>query len=140
MLVAEALSSCDICIEEYNTDSADTSPHALECGHIFCGSSVTKLISSIADFIYFFTPQMPTKRTKYQAKMSHVPGNFFPRDSTPNGDCEASQQSGGCEVSQPSSGRKAAQERRGRAAQPSQVETAMAMTRDSIDIGERIRG
>ncbi|KAG1733747.1 hypothetical protein EDB19DRAFT_1577469, partial [Suillus lakei] len=37
MLVVHPSSRCDICLDPYSTSSDPaTSPHAIECGHIFC--------------------------------------------------------------------------------------------------------
>ncbi|KAG2338988.1 hypothetical protein BDR05DRAFT_835054, partial [Suillus weaverae] len=37
MLVVHPSSSCDICLDHYSISSdLATSPHAIDCGHIFC--------------------------------------------------------------------------------------------------------
>jgi hypothetical protein len=36
MLVVHPSSCCDICLDPYSSSDIDTSPHAIECGHIFC--------------------------------------------------------------------------------------------------------
>lgn len=36
MLIAHAGSSCDICLEPYGWENANTTPHVIACGHVFC--------------------------------------------------------------------------------------------------------
>ncbi|KAG2363559.1 hypothetical protein BDR07DRAFT_1331785 [Suillus spraguei] len=36
MLIVHPSSCCDICLDPYITSDLATSPHAIECGHIFC--------------------------------------------------------------------------------------------------------
>ncbi|KAG1838597.1 hypothetical protein DFJ58DRAFT_812489 [Suillus subalutaceus] len=36
MLVVHPSSCCDICLDPYSTSDLASSPHAIDCGHIFC--------------------------------------------------------------------------------------------------------
>ncbi|KAG2126894.1 uncharacterized protein EDB93DRAFT_246243 [Suillus bovinus] len=47
-LVAHPSSRCDVCLDPYSTSSdLGTSPHAIECGHIFCLRCLHSLTTSI---------------------------------------------------------------------------------------------
>ncbi|KAG2065520.1 hypothetical protein BDR04DRAFT_164070 [Suillus decipiens] len=47
MLVVHPSSRCDICLDPYSTSSdVATSPHAIECGHIFCFGCLHSLNTS----------------------------------------------------------------------------------------------
>ncbi|KAJ3841587.1 hypothetical protein F5878DRAFT_531418 [Lentinula raphanica] len=36
MLVVDPSSSCDICLEPFEWNSTDRTPHIIDCGHVFC--------------------------------------------------------------------------------------------------------
>jgi len=40
MLSLQPSSCCEICMEEFGSDSVNRTPHAVQCGHVFCGSCV----------------------------------------------------------------------------------------------------
>jgi hypothetical protein len=47
MLILHPSSSCDVCLEDYDLDDLAKSPHAVNCGHIFCESFVFALTNEI---------------------------------------------------------------------------------------------
>ncbi|KZP28443.1 hypothetical protein FIBSPDRAFT_927578 [Athelia psychrophila] len=70
MLSLQPSSCCEICVEEFGNNSVDRTPHAIQCGHVFCGSCVYS----------FDPPRCPMCRasitviTKLRAEVVDQPG------------------------------------------------------------------
>ncbi|KAG2034181.1 hypothetical protein BDR03DRAFT_615498 [Suillus americanus] len=50
MLVLHPSSCCDICLDPYSTSDLATSPHAIDCGHIFCLGCIHSFSPSTCPF------------------------------------------------------------------------------------------
>ncbi|KAF5390912.1 hypothetical protein D9757_004036 [Collybiopsis confluens] len=44
MLVVEPSSSCDVCLEPYDWDDVQKTPHIIDCGHVFCAQCLEQVI------------------------------------------------------------------------------------------------
>jgi len=49
-LILHLSSCCDICTEGYDFNDLSKSPHAIECGHIFCGTCIRDFIPKVCPF------------------------------------------------------------------------------------------
>ncbi|KIK57325.1 hypothetical protein GYMLUDRAFT_98670 [Collybiopsis luxurians FD-317 M1] len=43
MLVVEPSSSCDVCLEPYEWDDIQRTPHIIDCGHVFCAQCLDRV-------------------------------------------------------------------------------------------------
>lgn len=95
MLVVHPNSTCDVCLDNYA--SGAQSPHAITCGHIFCGGHVPFILSSS---LHLFTervircidtlskskPICPLCRTRFESRdirKLHIDRGQTPRPGAP---------------------------------------------------------
>ena len=46
MLIVHPSSQCDVCLDAYSWSTPTKTPHAIQCGHIFCRECVPYLVFS----------------------------------------------------------------------------------------------
>lgn len=93
MLVVHPNSTCDVCLDNYASGSQ--SPHAITCGHIFCGGCVL-IISSSSPHLFtdhdiscidtLSKPICPLCRTRFEARdirKLHIDRGQTPRPGAP---------------------------------------------------------